>query len=181
LSIVQKKDPKRNGELYYAYKEPEDEELHACCSKIYNDFVEYAKKLGAPLEKASCNMEDLAKVAVRVDQRREYYRIFHENTRLSEVRSAALIAYWIIKYRPFSIPDWIVPGTKSGENWKMRASYTNEGVALHCILGAIKEIRSSSGDALVIPDDFITRLNHALREHDLSKESMMIIAESLLN
>jgi len=111
----------------------------------------------------------LNNVLVRYDQRHEYYRLYHGNLYLSEIRRAGLLAYWIVKYRPFTVK------MKETGKWS-QARLINEAIALHIIFGQIVKLTDRK---LRVAQDFQARILHAFREHDLSKEAFMLIAESL--
>lgn len=42
-------------------------------------------------------------VFIRIDKRRDYFIIFHDETYINEIREASLLAYWLIKFKPFNI------------------------------------------------------------------------------
>ena len=162
MPIVPKTDSKRK--CYYGYERPKSDVLYDAFHKIDMAFHEYTKKCRLE-DDAECDDDKLYRVVERVDQRLEYYRIYHENMHLSEVRAMGVAAFWILKYRPFQI-------TVKGVH-----TYPNEGMALHIILSMISVIQKQK---LSIDPDFTRRIIHAFKEHDLTMISMMLIADSLL-
>jgi hypothetical protein len=109
----------------------------------------------------------LGDILVRVDQRKEYYKIYHNGTELWELRESALIAYWILKYRPFKIPG-------------VDYSRVNERIALHFLESVAFAIHKHKKQASPpFSDAFRNRVLHSFAEHDVSKEQLMLLAEAM--
>jgi hypothetical protein len=161
-------------EEYYAYEVPDSDTLHEYVARMQSTFLKFAKENLISVPEAISDPIILGRIAVRVDQRCEYYRIYHENTYLSEIRKMALLAYWIIKYRPFQIK------MRDASKWQNRLK-VNESIAFRMMLGmVIKIITQNQNRTIDVPSDYKQKILHAFREHDLTKESVMLVAESLL-
>jgi len=64
-----------------------------------------------------------------VEKREGYFVVFHKGTQINEIKQAALVAYWIIKFKPFMIDS-------DEPNRMHRYSRINEGFAFFYILSA---------------------------------------------
>ena len=174
LPIIMTKDSNRGDEEYFAYVSPSPEEVYAGVQDILDIFSEYLKARGlTPLDGRADNFI-LGRIIVRVDQRNEYFKIYHANTRLSEMRRAGLLAYWILKYRPFGIE------TADKSKWQNKLK-VNEAVALHMILGMVSKLAHGNSEIkLMVSPEYCRKILHGFREQELSKEAFMIVADSLL-
>ncbi len=137
-------------------------------------FEAYAKVAGVNTENVQFDFKLVNEINIRVDKRRDYYMIFH-GTILNEVREAALVAFWILKFKPFLI-------TNPKEEVQCELNI-NCGFAAYMILSASREYisRKYGDDKCFSIDDeeYLQRFRYSLKYWDLSKESMMMIAETL--
>ena len=99
--IVEKTGKDNKG--IYVYKDPSNEEKKYCFGKLVSAFNNYAESNGINVSKVEFDFKLINEINIRVDKRVDYYIIFHDETHLSEVREAALIAFWILKFKPFLI------------------------------------------------------------------------------
>ena len=151
------------GGVKYEYQAPSIEKKMTYFKNLVSVFVDFAKTVNLNMEDVDFDFKLINEVNIRVDKRKDYYIIFHDTT-LNEVREAALTAFWIIKFKPFLI-------TKHEED--QRELNVNCGFAAYVILSAVREFicRKYGGDkTFEIKDEAYW---------DLSKESMMMIAETL--
>lgn len=115
----------------------------------------------------------LSELLVRVDKRKDYFVIFHEDTIMNELKESALIAYWIIKFKPFSIKD---DYNFLNDNYR----YLNEGFAIFLLYSAIKEeSKRFPNISFKISNNYTSKLMYAFKYWDISKEAMILVAESL--
>ena len=102
MAIV--KIDKENGQVSYHYDDPGRDLLYDMASELLETVKEYVnliKDLG--YKELSCNFSLLLESIVRVDKRKDYFMIFHDDTDINENRISALQAYWIVKFKPFLI------------------------------------------------------------------------------
>lgn len=162
-----------NGEKSYKYQAPSKEQKLVYFQNMVTVFGQYAEAASIDMDTIEFDFKLMNEVNIRVDKRKDYYIIFHE-TRLNEVREAALTAYWILKFKPFLI-------TKDAEN--QSELNINCGFAAYIILSAVREYiyRKYGGDKTfsIDDDEYLQRFRYSLKYWDLSKESMMMIAETL--
>lgn len=115
--------------------------------------------------------EMLRDIIIRIDQRVAYHRIFHNGNEMSELRRAALLAYWIVKYKPIQChKDVDMPYD------------VNCSIAMHFLTSAASkyaEIKNGKRVSLNISKEYIDRAMYGFKHWDISKESMMCIVESI--
>lgn len=159
------------GNITYKYKELSREELYDRLSallEVFKVYVDICSDIN--WRDISCDLPSMSEIIIRIDKRKDYFNIFHENTEMNEAKEAALLAYWIIKFRPFS---WRIKMSKRYEK-------INEIFAIFIMLSAIKEeTNRDSEKEFCISSDYIRKLSYAFRYWDISKEAMMLISESL--
>jgi len=157
------------------YRTPDKRIIFKEFQKLEELFNEYLKNHGLEALKLPANQDLIQKIheiTIRVDKRKDFFFIFQKEIKLCEVREAALIAYWLIKIKPFKINDTLISNGKTHR--------INEGFAAFLILSAIKEARVREGITEInISDDYFNNLLYAFQYWDISKDAMMIIAETL--
>lgn len=162
-----------DGNRQYEYKVPSKEYKKKYFDDLIEMFEDYTESKDFDAESVEYDFELINEIYIRVDKRKDYYWIFHK-TKLNEIREAALTAFWILKFKPFLIIDQ--------EKCRMEFN-VNTGFAAYIILSAAGEYISriyGEGKTFEIKDEeFLTRFRYSLKYWDLSKESLMMIAESL--
>ncbi len=114
----------------------------------------------------------------RLYQRLNYYLFFH-NKQLSQSRQAGLKAYWILRYRPLTL-------ISSGV-WKKKYDvnvYFAFFIILCDVLGeCVTDVELNVQRAVVysILKDYENTVIRSFSEYDISKESMMLVADSIKN
>ncbi len=166
-------DSSVKGEKFYKYQSPSKVEKQLYFNNLVGIFEEYAEAAGIDINEVEFDFKLINEVNIRVDKRKDYYMIFHE-TNLNEVREAALTAFWILKFKPFLIIN------PSGNQCELNI---NCGFAAYVILSAAREyiLRKYGGDKNFAIDDeeYLQRFRYSLKYWDLSKEALMMIAETL--
>lgn len=162
-----------DGNKQYEYKVPSKEDKKKYFNDLIETFEDYADSINFDVEAVEYDFELINEIYIRVDKRKDYYMIFH-GTKLNEIREAALTAFWILKFNPF-----LVVGKERGND----QLNINSGFAAYVILsvaGEYIERKHGSGKSFEIRDkEFLSRFKYSLKYWDLSKESLMMIAESL--
>ena len=141
-----------------------------------DDFVQ---EKGIKRESFSFNMALVIEIAIRLDQRRDYYHYFHskpENiTRMSQAKNFALLSYWVIKYKPF-----VQARDEAQKFYKERKCSINELIALSIIERDIFSLPGVDCDKVKrVFDDMKTSLLHTFMHTDVTKESMLQLILSL--
>lgn len=162
-----------DGTKTYKYQAPSKEQKLLYFQNLVSVFEEYAEAAGIDMETVEFDFKLMNEVNIRVDKRKDYYIIFHE-TNLNEVREAALTAFWILKFKPFLIANPIENQCELNINC---------GFAAYVILSAAREYISIKygGDKTfaIYDEEYLQRFRYSLKYWDLSKESLMMIAETL--
>lgn len=169
--IVQKIGKK--GTLVYEYQEPEKSEKEKRFRDLINIFREYAESSGIDELEIEFDFKLINEINIRVDKRKDYYIVFHKETYLNEVREFALLAFWVLKFKPFLITS------EDGKDYNLNI---NCGFAAYIILAAVDEYihRKSDGKKkLAVTKEYLEKFKYALKYWDLSKEALMLIAETL--
>lgn len=164
---------KENGKKIYKYKEPSREEKFAYLTNISDIFYDYLESLGFDKDKVSADYSLIGEVFIRIDKRKDYFVIYHDETYINEVREAALLAYWILKFKPFMI----ISPNESDYNVNI-----NCGFAAYVIFCAVNECvrrRTQGKQSIQLSEGYIEKFKYALKFWDIGKEAMMLIAETL--
>ena len=169
------------------YSFPSTEEWETDAASIGKQLKDFLMLNGVSEEASIVVREgDIADIALRVDKRRSYYRYFH-SIEISERKTSALIAYWIIKFHPIII-EW------DGAEGKIEAEddfrcFINEHFAAYlliapCLEGAdkIEKLFGSHGDAYdrICSSDYYQKLVYSLRYRNISIDAFVLLAESIV-
>ncbi|WP_144265551.1 hypothetical protein [Faecalibacterium sp. An77] len=156
-----------------SYVPPEEDVLKKKTNDLIAQFEKYAQVHGLLPEEICIQNILLPRILLRVDKREGYFMIFHEQTRINEIKQAALMAYWILKLRPFMI--------KTPDPERLyKFSRINEGFAAFYLLSAFKKYSQINGaKEKGLSSRLVEELMYAFTYWDLSKESIILISESI--
>lgn len=163
----------KEDKAIYVYKDPGNEEKKEFFDGLISVFKRYANDNGIDTSKVEFDFKLINEIFIRVNKREDYYIIFHEETYLSEVRKVALIAFWLLKFKPFLITS------DEGRDYNLNI---NCGFAAYIMLSAVSEDieREYKGEKILsIDKEYLKKLRYAFKYWDLSKEAVMLIAETL--
>lgn len=163
----------KEGNAIYVYQDPLDEKKKEFFEGLISTFKQYAEDNDIDTSKVEFDFKLINEIFIRVDKREDYYIIFHEETYLSEVRRVALIAFWLLKFKPFLITS------DEGKDYNLNI---NCGFAAYIVLSAVSEDieREYEGKKrFCIDTEYISKLRYAFKYWDLSKEALMLLAETL--
>lgn len=164
---------KEDGKKIYKYKEPCVEEKFEYLKTISDVFYDYLESLSFDENKVTLDYKLINEVFVRIDKRKDYFIIYHDETYINEIREAALLAYWILKFKPFTV--------KSDDQSDYNINI-NCGFAAYVIFCAVDECikRKTKGKKSVeLSEEYIEKFKYAIKYWDIGKETMMLIAETL--
>ena len=158
------------------YIPPEETVLKEKSDRLIKVFSKYAQAIGLAADEICIQRALIPRILLRVDKREGYFTVFHENTSINEIKQAALVAYWILKFRPFMIN---INHSTPPRMEEFRC--LNEGFAWFYILCACKETAKAKGIKTnnVISAQLRKEISYAFTYWDLSKESMIMIAETI--
>ena len=162
---------KDEGQKVYKYKEPSMEKQFDYFVKLSSIFSDYLESQTIAEDKVCVDKRLINQVFIRIDKRKDYFIIFHDETYVNEIRETALIAYWILKFKPFNIMSDNVSDFKYNINC---------GFAAYLLLDAVSQCyKTKTGEDIALRDEYIKKLMYAFKYWDISKEAMMLIAETL--
>lgn len=116
------------------------------------------------------NKRNLFEIVERVNKRKYHYYIYHNMSELSEIRETALLCFWIIKLKPFTVLN---------EESKLRDS-ANEYFSVYLILSILQYLTLSLGKEFEKPSDsFIKDTVYILKYREMSKEAMILFVSSI--
>lgn len=123
----------------------------------------------------------LSDVVIRVDKRKEYYAFFHD-MKIKERKYAGLVAYWIVKFHPFSIR--VQSDTKLTEYHDWLINTINERFAAYLLYCAVLGENSLGGQNAVPlttrdKGSYYEALLYALRYRCVTIDSMMLLVETM--
>jgi hypothetical protein len=114
--------------------------------------------------------------AIHRSYRRALYCWCFNGLELNEMKTAGLIAYWIMKLHPITFFDYLSVTEKLESPFGMAFDDLNEQFAAHVILSIfVKKYPQLKLDYHA----YLQKLIHALRYRNHSENSMMLLAESL--
>jgi hypothetical protein len=109
----------------------------------------------------------LVEMVERVEKRRVYFHVFHNGFRMGELNEGALMCFWIIKLHPFSHP-------------RISAESLNAFLALVVLANTLKYVAPKLNKQVHLSQEAAASAYYAFRYRDLSKEAIMLLAESLI-
>ena len=173
MAIIEIEDEKTKKKIY-KYQQPECDVLYEKTAKLLDSLdrlISTADDL--TIDAIEVDRPILAELLVRIDKRRDYFIIFHDDTEMNEIKEAALVAYWLLKFKPFSIKrDRCDLYTKYGQ--------INEFFAVFVLYSAIKEKANRTCKMkFSISKEYNKKIMYGFKYWDISKEALMLISESL--
>ena len=172
MAIIQTKD--KGGKTVHKYQQPDWEILYEEVAKLLDSFEAYISvHEDIQMSDIDVNEPILGEILTRVDKRKDYFVIFHDETDMNEIKEAALLAYWILKFKPFSIKE-------SRSELHVTYELINEAFAVFILYSAIKEeSRRCSKMEFGVTETYNKKIMYGFRYWDISKEALMLVAESL--
>ena len=155
------------------YSPPDRETLHRKTEALLLQFEKYLSAHNLSISDVCIQRALIPQIISRVDKREGYFSIFHDKTRINELKQAALVAYWILKFKPFMVvktPQLSVTHRR-----------INEAFAAFYILSALKQYSVEIGRPMshLVSKRLRDELLYAFMYWDLSKESVILITETL--
>lgn len=173
MSIITTKEEK-SGTTVYKYNRLSEDILYSLLGAVLERFREYLQVTEElKTEDVDVNTSLLCEALVRIDKRKDYFLIFHDSTDISEIKETALLAYWLIKLKPFRV---------NKDNTAMYKKYVhiNEAFAIFLIYSVVKQESICHKDVeFCITDEYNKKIRYAFCYWDISKEALMLVVESL--
>jgi hypothetical protein len=102
----------------------------------------------------------------RIEKRRVYFHVFHGFT-MGESNEGALMCFWIIKLHPFHHPN-------------VSSSILNACIAVYVLASVVNHVAKKQGKRVNFSQKMADGIYYAFRYRDISKEAIMLLAESLV-
>lgn len=155
------------------YKSPKEQVIKEKCNSLIEQFGKYACVQGISIKDVYIQRVLLPRIILRVDKRESYFLIYHKQTHINEIKQAALVAYWILKFKPFMVvsDDPVI---------SHQFNRINEGFAAFYLFSALKQYAIEKGCTVKKMSNRLTEeLMYAFTYWDLSKEALILIAETI--
>jgi hypothetical protein len=110
----------------------------------------------------------LVEIFDRIEKRRVYFHIFYNGCEMGELNEGALMCFWIAKLCPFTCP-------------KLPPDILNAKIALFLFNTVVSFVAAKTKKKVHIAEQTIIDLFYSLRFRDISKEALMLLAESVIS
>ena len=134
-------------------------------AKIVKLLGNLSSVLGIDTTEITRSEDVLIDIIERVEKRRIYFHVFYNGCKMGELNEGALLCFWIVKLHPFYHP-------------RIDSNVLNAKIAICLFTNAIYYHSEKTKRERRIPDHFINDLYYSLVYRDISKEALMILAES---
>jgi len=118
------------------------------------------------------NETDLLLIIRKVDQRKHYFKEFH-NIDMSELKEISLVCFWIIKFRPYNVDT---------DDDNINDSI-NEKFCVYLIMHTIRSILKTKGldesPLNYLTKEYIYQMIYSFRFRDMSKEALILLTETI--
>ncbi|MCL1910634.1 MAG: hypothetical protein FWG13_00300 [Leptospirales bacterium] len=114
------------------------------------------------------SMDIMYEIIERIEKRRIYFHIYYDRCKMGELNEGSLMCFWILKLNPFH-------GNGIANN------ILNTKIALCLFMNMLHYHAKKENKKLSITKNMLNDIFYAFRFRDLSKEAIMILAESLIN
>jgi len=107
----------------------------------------------------------------RIEKRRIYFHVFYNGCEMGELNEGALLSFWIAKLQPFKHP-------------KLDSTKLNAKIAVCIFVNSIychNDKINNTNNERKIPEHSINDLYYSLLYRDISKEALMVLAESFVD
>jgi hypothetical protein len=111
--------------------------------------------------------DTLLEIFDRIEKRRIYFHIFYNGCKMSELNEGTLLCFWIMKLCPFTCQ-------------KIPSDVLNAKIALFLFNKILSLVATKLNKQVNITDQTIKDIYYSFRFRDISKESLMLLAGSLI-
>jgi len=119
------------------------------------------------------SIADLIDVILHMDKRAAYYLCFHGCESISERKRVALIAYYIVKFKPFRV-------VKDAPLTRNEATHINEDFAIYIICMTLFGIAAfEASDSEVDGKTLSQMMRESFRHRSHTRNGMILLVESL--
>ena len=122
----------------------------------------------------------ICEIYKRIDQRADYYLFFHSDPKnrmeMTQTKEIALMAYWLIKYKPLTLPV-----NKASTLFINKNCTINEYFAAYLIFSYALKTSPRKDIRSYFRQKNLDVLIYSFMHRDISKEAMICFVDSLLN
>jgi len=138
------------------------------------DANQVAAKIGETIKRSpkclfpadlQCNRVVICEIINKVQMRKVYFRVYY-GCDMSEINEVALYCFWIIKFVPFYAQ-------------KQSTIELNVKIAMYIFLKTLNYCATKQGNKLDVNEKMLKDIYYSFKNRDLSKEAIMLIAETL--
>jgi len=119
-------------------------------------------------KKIDTSMDTMYEIIERVEKRRIYFHVFYNGCKMGELNEGSLMCFWIIKLMPFHLEG-------------ISNNILNVKIALCLFMNVLHYHAQKENIKLNITEKMVNDIYYSFRYRDLSKEAIMILAESLIS
>jgi len=142
--------------------------IHNMLVKTANYLHNISDIINIDYKKIDTSMDIMYEIIERIEKRRIYFHIYYNGCKMGELNEGALMCFWIIKLNPFHYDG-------------ISNNILNTKIALCLFLNVLHYHTQKENIKLNLTEKMINDIYYAFRFRDLSKEAIMILAESLIN
>jgi len=169
--------PKSIDPNSFHYQDPPAADFQHFLKVVQGMMDRLATALGLPKDAIAICVPILIEIARRLDQRKDYFHYFHSVNDIAvmdQSKNLALLAYWIIRYKPFSLV-----GNYDEKCWSAKKCTINELAACYIVKAQVFTLVGAESAKSYFSADMDKDLIHAFAHGDVTKESMTLLFESL--
>ncbi|MDR1582151.1 MAG: hypothetical protein LBS55_02650 [Prevotellaceae bacterium] len=136
--------------------------------KISNYLYNVSDIIKVDHRKIDTAMDIMYEIIERIEKRRIYFHIFYDGCKMGELNEGSLMCFWILKLTPFHYNG-------------ISNNILNAKIALCLFMNMLHYHTQKEKMKLNITETIVNDIYYGFRFRDLSKEAIMILAESLIN
>ena len=166
-----------NGEMMPKdhYKAPSGASIYNRVLKIHELKDKFCQIFDIKPDSLFVNITTLKEIMIRIDQRKVYFKIYHDCFP-NEQKKTALLVYWILKLRPFWLP---IDENDNSERLRF-AAHINEAFCVFLTLSVLIRVNDGKLPSSV-NKNFIREVSYSFRYRELSKESLYLLFDCIHN
>jgi hypothetical protein len=141
--------------------------IQSMLSKMSDYLFNISEIMKIDHNKIVTSMDVMYEIIERIEKRRVYFHIFYDGCKMGELNEGALMCFWILKLHPFN-------------HLGISNNILNAKIALCLFMNILHYQTQKENIKLNITENIVNDIYYAFRFRDLSKEAIMILAESLI-
>ena len=143
----------------------DNEMAHELLTKLNLYLYNFSQSTG--ITDITIHEDTLLEIFDRIEKRRIYFHIFYNGCKMGELNEGALMCFWINKLCPFT-------------SFNIPPDILNAKIALFLFNKVLSLVASKSHKQVKITEQTIKDIYYSFRFRDISKESLMLLAGSLM-